>query len=143
MSLKWFMLLINYRVSFKSSHRRCSIETLTNVFSCNFCKIFQNTFFTEHLWTTTFVAYVSNANKNSNAASSLLYIQCAVAEMTWKQWEMFNHEIVPPAYRLSWTSNRKVIAMLLKYFSSGWSIKMIHESLFYLTLSLKIQRSLI
>ena len=28
-------------------------ETLTRVFSCKFCKIFNNTFFTEHLWMTT------------------------------------------------------------------------------------------
>ena len=26
-------------------------ETLTQLFSCEFCKIFKNTFFTEHLWT--------------------------------------------------------------------------------------------
>ena len=27
-------------------------ETPTQVFSCEFCEIFKNTFFTEHLWTT-------------------------------------------------------------------------------------------
>ena len=27
-------------------------ETLAQVFSCEFCEIFKNTFFTEHLWTT-------------------------------------------------------------------------------------------
>ena len=27
-------------------------ETLTQLFSCEFCKIFKNTFFTEHLWAT-------------------------------------------------------------------------------------------
>ena len=27
-------------------------ETLTQVFSCEFCKISKNTFFTEHPWTT-------------------------------------------------------------------------------------------
>ena len=27
-------------------------EALTQVFSCEFCKIFKNTFFTEHLWAT-------------------------------------------------------------------------------------------
>ena len=27
-------------------------ETLTQVFSCEFCEIFKNTFFTEHLWAT-------------------------------------------------------------------------------------------
>ena len=56
----------------KSSHRRCSvrkvfleisqnsqenacaraskIETLAQVFSCEFCEISKNTFFTEHVW---------------------------------------------------------------------------------------------
>ena len=27
-------------------------ETLAQVFSCDFCEVFKNTFFTEHLWTT-------------------------------------------------------------------------------------------
>ena len=27
-------------------------ETLAQVFSCEFCEIAKNTFFTEHLWTT-------------------------------------------------------------------------------------------
>ena len=27
-------------------------ETLTQVFSCEFCEISKNTFYTEHLWTT-------------------------------------------------------------------------------------------
>ena len=33
----------------RSSHRRCSIK---KVFSCEFCEISNNTFSTEHLWTT-------------------------------------------------------------------------------------------
>ena len=52
----------------KSSHRRCFVrkrvlrnfakftikkENLTQVFSCEFCEISKNTFFTEHLWATT------------------------------------------------------------------------------------------
>ena len=31
-------------------------ETLAQVFSCEFCEISKNTFFTEHLWTTTSVS---------------------------------------------------------------------------------------
>ena len=27
-------------------------ETMAQVFSCEFCKIYKNTFFTEHLWAT-------------------------------------------------------------------------------------------
>ena len=30
-------------------------ETLVQVFSCEFCEISKNTFFTEHLWTTAYV----------------------------------------------------------------------------------------
>ena len=29
-------------------------ETLAQVFSCEFCEIYKNTLFTEHLWTTAF-----------------------------------------------------------------------------------------
>ena len=42
---------------FRSSHRRCpetcnfiKKETPSQVFSCEFCEISNNTFFTEHLW---------------------------------------------------------------------------------------------
>ena len=71
---------------FKSSHQRCSVqicvirnfknltgkdlcqrlfliklqakkETLAEVFSCEFCEIPKNTFFTEHLWTTVSIFY--------------------------------------------------------------------------------------
>ena len=47
------------RVSFliKLQAEACNFiknETLTQVFSCEFCKIFKNTFFTEHLLTTAF-----------------------------------------------------------------------------------------
>ena len=63
---------ISYIVRSRSSHQRCSIkkvflrisqnaeacnfikkEALAQVFSCEFCEIFKNTFFTEHLRTTT------------------------------------------------------------------------------------------
>ena len=36
---------------FYRSHRRYSM-TLAHVFSCEFCKIFKSTLFTEHLWAT-------------------------------------------------------------------------------------------
>ena len=50
----------------RSSHRRCSVrksvlknftkftgkETLAQLFSCEFCEIFKNTLFIEHLWET-------------------------------------------------------------------------------------------
>ena len=37
---------------FRKIHRKHLCQTLAQVFSCEFCKIFKNTFFTEHLWTT-------------------------------------------------------------------------------------------
>ena len=58
---KTFMYLLTYH---KSSHQRCSVkkvpqacnfikkETLAQVFSCEFCKISKNTFYTGHLRTT-------------------------------------------------------------------------------------------
>ena len=57
-------------IHYRSSHQRCSVkklflkvsqnsqenfikkETLAQMFSCEFCETFENTFFTEHLWTT-------------------------------------------------------------------------------------------
>ena len=33
-------------------------EPLVQVFSCEFCEISKNTFFTEHLWTTASLAYM-------------------------------------------------------------------------------------
>ena len=32
-------------------------KTLAQVFSCDFCEVYKNTFFTEHLWTTASVLY--------------------------------------------------------------------------------------
>ena len=34
--------------------------TPTQVFSCEFCEFFQNTYFTERLWTTTSVCYIGS-----------------------------------------------------------------------------------
>ena len=54
-----------------NSHQRCPIkkglrpatllkkETLAQVFSYEFCEIFRNTFFTEHLWTTASAIFLS------------------------------------------------------------------------------------
>ena len=45
--------------------KTCNIikkETLARVFSCEFCKISENTFFTEHLWTT--ASFLFNFNMN-------------------------------------------------------------------------------
>ena len=51
--------VVNYVVLvfliFKVLPKACNFfkkETLTQVFSCEFCEISKNTFFTEHLWTT-------------------------------------------------------------------------------------------
>ena len=41
------------RVSFLIKLQACNFnkkETLTQVYSCEFCEIYKNTFFTEHLW---------------------------------------------------------------------------------------------
>ena len=39
-------------------------ETLAQVFPCEFCEIFKNTFFTEHLWTTASVKTKLNSSPN-------------------------------------------------------------------------------
>ena len=40
------------RASFFNKVAGIRQETLAQVFSCGFCKIFKNNFFTEHLWVT-------------------------------------------------------------------------------------------
>ena len=56
-------------ITFRISHQRCSMkkglrpatfikkEALAQMFSCEFCEISKNIFFTEHLWTTASVFY--------------------------------------------------------------------------------------
>ena len=56
-------------IAFRISHQRCSMkkglrpatfikkEALAQMFSCEFCEISKNTFFTGHLWTTAFMLY--------------------------------------------------------------------------------------
>ena len=90
----------------RSSHQRCSIkkgvlrnftkftgkhlcqghffkrdsfkkEALTQVFSCEFCEISRNTFFTEHLWTTVsctakiFEEYPRKSDKHAGSSEGL------------------------------------------------------------------------
>ena len=71
----WIQCLLKFSSSSRSSHQRCSIEKgvlknftkftgkghspatllkkrLAQAFSCEFCEIFQNSLFAEHVWTT-------------------------------------------------------------------------------------------
>ena len=53
-------------------------KTLAQVFSSEFCEISKNTFFTEHLWATTSVVYIS-LNKTYllvNLKYSTLFLYC-------------------------------------------------------------------
>ena len=67
----------------RSNHRRCSIEkgvlkNLAQVFSCEFCEIFKNTFFTKHLRMTAllllttgeYVLSLHNLDANSESSCS-------------------------------------------------------------------------
>ena len=73
---------------YRSSHRRCSIKkvfikilqssqentcarvTLTQVFSCEFCKIFKNSFFTEYIR--------ANASDNKNLLRTSVIFRAAI-----------------------------------------------------------------
>ena len=44
-------------------------ETLAQVFSCEFCEIFKNTFSTEHLWTTASVMKTCTHSTQSSSAT--------------------------------------------------------------------------
>ena len=56
--VKVYLEINTFHAHVRSSYRKCSvkrmphIETLTQVFSCEFCEIFKNNFFTENLRTT-------------------------------------------------------------------------------------------
>ena len=55
-SIKKFLLKITQNSQKHNCASACNLikkETLTQVFSCEFYEISRNTFFTEHLWTTT------------------------------------------------------------------------------------------
>ena len=41
-----------YKKRYETDMKLYQKETLAQVFSCEFCKIFKSTLFTEHLWTT-------------------------------------------------------------------------------------------
>ena len=47
-------------------------ETLAQVFSCEFCKISKNTFFTEHLWATASITTRSSMSKVHRANSHII-----------------------------------------------------------------------
>ena len=47
-----FQSLVFNKVAGLRSATLLKKETLAQVFSCEFCEIFKNTFFTEHIWTT-------------------------------------------------------------------------------------------
>ena len=92
-------LIRNRTITNRSSHQRCSVrksvlrnstkgkhlcqsllqaarnfiknETLAQVFSCEFCEISKNTFFTEHLLTTALSLSVSRLMKNTYLTLSL------------------------------------------------------------------------
>ena len=50
------------RISFLTKLQACNFikkDALAQEFSCEFCEIFKNTFFTEHLWVSVSVKYQS------------------------------------------------------------------------------------
>ena len=91
LKFSWFLrhIVLNLLLLFRSSHQRCSVrkgvlrnfakstgkylcqslflnfikkETLTQVFFCDFCEIFKNTFLTEHLRPTATYFFKLQAN---------------------------------------------------------------------------------
>ena len=62
---------------FRNSHQMCSLKKdvlrnfakFTEVFSCEFCEISKNTFFTEHLWATASESCSVNRLNSENSES--------------------------------------------------------------------------
>ena len=76
-------------------------ETLTKVFSCEFCEIFKNTFFTEHLRTTA-SALSAKCGKFSGKASGCFQIKRSVSQFgnnqTISRWGF--HSVFPQISKL-------------------------------------------
>ena len=107
---------------FRSSHRRCSIkkgvlrnfakftgkhlfqslffnkvkkETLAQLFSCEFCKTFKNTFLTEHVWTAALQAYKAFLSEKllSNFQSRMkFYENSKISQSSHK--DFYSHKFV-------------------------------------------------
>ena len=91
----------------RSGHRRCHIkssalrnlnacnfikkETLVQLFSCEFCEIFKNTFFTEHLRTTASVRreFVLNVMRHFVIAVGLYLGSCQTSMMELFFWNIY------------------------------------------------------
>ena len=67
-----------YRSSRPDFHKK---ESLAQVFSCQFCEISKNTFFTEHLWTTISVSdSISDKRPYFIGEEKLMAQKCAVPD---------------------------------------------------------------
>ena len=64
-------------------------ETLAQVFSCEFCKISKNTFFTEHLWTT--ASEVKNKWLFGRNIVRTFYRNHLITWMLSNYWSQFDH----------------------------------------------------
>ena len=51
------------------------METTTQTFSCEFCVIFKNTFFTEHLWMSALMSFANNYYCNLHLPNKDLYLE--------------------------------------------------------------------
>ena len=65
-------------------------ETLAQVFSCEFCKISKNTFFTEHLWS---IASVTTVMKACNFIKKRLEHRCFFLWIFQNFWDSFFIEL--------------------------------------------------
>ena len=69
-------------------------ETLAQVFSCEFCDIFKNTFFKEHLWTTAFVIYLKSYQEKYRSSQW----KCHVKKRNLWQNDLKGPFQIPPAF---------------------------------------------
>ena len=89
-------------------------ETLAQVFSCEFCEISKNTFFTEHLQTTTSVLQYAQFKLCSEAYSGPLHEKpCFYFVNVLKRWSFQNK--MAPEYDLSYIIKKDDICYSRKY----------------------------
>ena len=52
LNLNWVLYIVERKYRGNAACNFIKKETLAQVFSCEYCEVSKNTFFTEHLWTT-------------------------------------------------------------------------------------------
>ena len=85
-------------------------ETLAKVFSCEFCEIFKNTFFTEHHWTTAFC--YSEVHLRTTVSATCLLVNTVKPFLLYSVWL--------PGYIFFWSAINDISKVSNPTLFSNW-----------------------